>query len=472
MAELTNLVPPGSVLTSDEDLQVRSRDWWPVSRLKEIRGDQMVKPAAVVLPTTTQQVADVLRWANRAGVSIVPRGLGSGVCGAVLPQEESVVLELSSMDRVLATDLVSQVVHTEAGIRGDRLEQQLEAHDLTLGHYPQSINLSTVGGWISAWSSGQASPGYGSIEHRLLGLTFVLADGTVVRLPPSPRPASGPDLRRLMLGAEGTLGVVTEAWLACAPRDPEITWHAVQYPSFKVCLDATRSICRLGLGHRVIRGWDEADSTRAFGAKGIRSGSVGLIGIPSSAPGLTQRISAAADMALTFGAVEIDPSIGQHWWAHRLDAVEIFESILGPARVLGPGSMIDTIEVSALWANLHPLYLAVRTAFLTSGVEIRGHFSHVYSSGAALYFTFIVREADDDAAERRHSVAWSAALAACQGSGGFASHHHGLGHAKAGVLEGEIGTSGVELLRRVKAALDPIGILNPGNLIDSSRPAV
>ena len=227
------------------------------------------------------------------GTPVVPRGLGSGVCGGVTPTTDWVVLELSAMNKVLALDLISQLVHVQAGIRGDVLETALNEARLTLGHYPQSMNLSTVGGWIAAWSSGQASPGYGSIEHHLAGVTFVLADGTIVKQRPLPRPAVGPDLRRLIVGSEGTLGVVTEAWLSCAPLDPAIGWQAMTYPNFENCLDATREIFRSGVGMRVLRGWDEADTQRGFRKRfGVTSGCVGLVGIPTSAPGLGGRKNA------------------------------------------------------------------------------------------------------------------------------------------------------------------------------------
>jgi alkyldihydroxyacetonephosphate synthase len=464
-ASLRDLLAADAVVTDEDELRLRSRDWWPLARLREIRGDAVTLPRAVVLPRSTDEVARVLAWATATGTKLVPRGLGSGVCGAVMPQGDSVVLELSRMDGVLATDLESQAVHVQAGIRGGGLEAHLESLGLTLGHYPQSIELSTVGGWIAAWSAGQASPGYGFIEDHVLGLTFVLADGTVVSLPPSPRPAAGPDLRRLVIGTEGTLAVVTEAWLSCAPADPGISWQAFVYPGFDACLDATRELVRASIGPRVLRGWDEVDTAHGFGAKGVTSGSLGLVGIATSAPGLAGRQEAAARIAHAHGAVDADAALGGRWWAHRLDAVDLFESILGPERALGPGSVIDTIEVSALWRDLPAVYAAVRDALSVDGRDVRGHFSHVFSAGAALYFTFFIVAEDDALAEERYLATWRRTLAACQLAGGSVAHHHGLGRQKASVLEGEIGAGGVALLRRIKEALDPADVLNPGVLL-------
>ena len=178
---LVRRLPDGAVVTDGQTTGERAIDCWPLALLRQVRGDGLPVPAAVVFPAATEDVAAVLAWASETGTAVIPRGGGSGVCGGAEAGAGSVVLDLSRMDKITDVDLVSRVVHVQAGVRGDRLEDALARHGLTVGHYPQSIAISTVGGWIAASSAGQASTGFGAIEDVLLGLTAVLPDGEILR---------------------------------------------------------------------------------------------------------------------------------------------------------------------------------------------------------------------------------------------------------------------------------------------------
>ena len=212
---LVNRLPDGAVRTDSETLRERAIDSWTLALLRRARGDELPVPAAVVFPASTEEVATVLAWASQTATAVITRGGGSGVCGGAQADAGSVVLDLTRMNKITGIDQVSQVAHVQAGVRGDQLEDALAGHGLTAGHYPQSLAISTVGGWIAASSAGQASTGFGAIEDVLLGLTAVLPQGEILRCLPVPRSAAGPDLRRLLVGSEGTLAVVTEATLAC-----------------------------------------------------------------------------------------------------------------------------------------------------------------------------------------------------------------------------------------------------------------
>ena len=460
----SRLDDPSIVVVEPSELSARARDWWPLARLREVRGDGQTVPAVLVLPTSTDQVSAVLRWASETGTPVVPRGLGSGVCGAVEPVANGILLDMSHMGRVLDLDEVSQVVSVEAGIRGDVLEEYLNARSLTVGHYPQSIKLSTVGGWIALSGAGQASPAFGAIEDHVAGLTVVLSDGTVVRLKPVSRTASGPDLRRLFVGSEGTFGVVTEAALSCAPLAAGTSWQAFRYETFEQVLDAAREILRSGAGPSFSRGWDADDSATAFRKLGLESGCVGLVGLDVSAPGLLGRQAVVAEVATRHGGLPLEERYGEHWWQHRLDAVDVFDAVMGPARIQGSGAVLDTFEPSGLWRDIPAIYHAVDDALRTHAAEVRCHFSHVYPAGAALYFTFTIHGADDYAAEATYTKCWAAAMEACIGAGGSIAHHHGIGRLKSGLLQKELGAGALETLRRIKAAVDPAGVLNPGTL--------
>jgi alkyldihydroxyacetonephosphate synthase len=458
-------LPSGRVSREPADVAAVARDMSALVLLAGVRGDQPVLPLAVVLPRSTEEVAIVLAWARETETPIVPRGGGSGVSGGALASPGAVVVDLSRMDRVLAVDAGSRTVQAQAGIRGDALEAAVEAEGLTTGHYPQSMALSTVGGWIAASSAGQASSGYGAIEDLVVGLTVVLAGGSVVRLRAVPRSAAGPDLRRLFIGSEGTLGVVTEAVLACRPRPPGYAWAGFGFDSFEDCIEAAEGIEAAGAGPLVIRGYDEADATLAFGRVGHAGGSAAIVGFASDAPGLDGRLAETAERAGAAGGRDLGPAYGKHWWVHRNDPLDLYQRIMGPDRAFGPGTVVDTMEVAALWSLVPALYRGVREALL-AGAEIVGcHLSHVYPAGSSLYFTFLVRGADDLDVEARHTAAWEGAVRACLAAGGTMTHHHGVGRLKARFMASELGEEGLGVLRAVKRALDPSGVLNPGVLL-------
>ena len=236
-------------------------------------------------------------------------------------------------------------------MRGDQLEEALAEHGLTVGLYPQSIAISTVGGWIAASSAGQASTGFGAIEDVLLGLTAVLPEGEILRCKPVPRSAAGPDLRRLLIGSEGTLAVVTEATLACRARPASWDWLAFAFPEFTALADGLRHAVRAQTGAAVIRGYDETDAQLSFGALGHAGGCVGLLGFPVGLPGLAARKQAAAEAMQRAGvSSELGARYGKHWWQHRNDAVQTYAQIMGPERAFGSGVIVDTFEVAGLWS--------------------------------------------------------------------------------------------------------------------------
>jgi alkyldihydroxyacetonephosphate synthase len=460
---LAGRLPDGTVSTDRQTLRHSAIDSWSLALLRRVRGDDLPEPAAVVFPARTEQVATVLAWASQTGTAVIPRGAGSGVCGGAQAETQAIVLDLSRMDRIGPVDPVSQTVEVQAGVRGDRLEEELATHGLTTGHYPQSIAISTVGGWIAASSAGQASTGFGAIEDLLLGLTAVLPDGEILRLRPVPRSAAGPDLRRLLVGSEGTLAVVTEATLACRARPKTWDWLAFGYPDFAAMAEALKNVRRAETGAAVLRGYDETDAQLGFGALKHTTGCVALAGFPAGPPGLDARKQAAAEIMRDKGT-ELGASYGEHWWQHRNDAVQTFAQIMGPERTFGTGVIVDTMEVAGLWSALPRLYDGIKTALSGRAQAVACHLSHLYPSGSSLYFTFLITGADDHDAETGYREAWQQAARTCTEAGGTITHHHGVGRLKAPFLAGELGETGLGVLSTIRQALDPAGIMNPKGL--------
>lgn len=464
IADLTARLPEGRVSTHPEEVAGRARDRWVLAMLRERAGNPSLPPSAVVSPQSTEEVAQVLAWATDAGVPVVPRGGGSGVSGGAMAVRGGIVLDLSRLDRILEVDETSRTATVEAGVRGDRLEERLAESGLTTGHYPQSLAISTVGGWIAARSAGQASTAYGPIEDRVLGLVAVLADGRLLRMRPVPRSAAGLDLRLLFAGSEGTLGVVTEATLALERR-PDLAWLAWRLPAFEAGLDLARPLVQEGIGPVILRVYDEPDALLSFGSIGHERGAVAIAAIDAGVPGADERAAAARTLAPATGAEELPASYGEHWWERRFDAVELYERIMGPERAFGDGVVVETVEMAGLWRDLADLYAGVGAALRPHAEAVGCHVSHGYGSGASLYFTMLIREASDEEAERAYLAAWEDAARACHEAGGTVTHHHGVGVLKAPFMEAEVGPAGVQVLRALEEALDPARILNPGKVV-------
>ena len=457
---LVSRLPGGTVSTDPQTLHDHAIDSWSLALLRRIRGDDLPEPRAIVSPARTEEVAIILAWASQTGTAVIPRGAGSGVCGGAQADTSAVVLDLSRMDRIGPVDPDSQTVDVQAGVRGDRLEEELAASNLTTGHYPQSIAISTVGGWIAASSAGQASTGFGAIEDVLLGLTAVLPDGEILRLRPVPRSAAGPDLKKLIIGSEGTLAVVTEATLACRTRPQAWDWLAFSFDDFTALAGTLKNVKRAETGAAVLRGYDETDAQLGFGALNHTTGCVGLAGFPSGPPGLDARKQAAKAILQAQGT-ELGARYGEHWWRHRNDAVRTYAQIMGPERSFGPGVIVDTMEVAGLWSNVPRLYDEIKAALTAHAQAVACHLSHLYPSGSSLYFTFLITGADDHEAESTYRAAWQQAAHTCAEAGGTITHHHGVGRLKTPFLKTELGQTGAHVLTRIRNALDPAGIMNP-----------
>jgi alkyldihydroxyacetonephosphate synthase len=437
--------------------------------LQEARGAAVAPPVAVVFPASTEEVSVVLAWAAETGTPVVPRGAGSGRSGGAQAVKRSVVVDVGRMNRVLEVDETSQTVRVEAGVRGSMVEIALARRGLTVGHEPVSMDISTVGGWIASSAAGVAQAGYGSIEDSLLGLTAVLPGGATLTLPAVPRSAAGPDLRRLLVGSEGILGIVTEATLSVA-RAAALGWEAFRPHSFESGLALLRELVQRPFRPLVTRLFDEARASELFGAFGHRGGPVLVVGFDTSAPAMEAERFEVARLARDLGARAVSRDLAEFWWDHRFDPIDWYESVMGPERSLGPGVVADTVEVAALWRRLPTVHDEIRGTLLDHAESVGCVVGHVHVSGASLLFPFVLRAADDGEAERAYVEAWREVFAACERAGATTTYHHGVGLLRTPFLAQEVGSAGVDALRRVKRAFDPQGTMNPGKLLPPEPP--
>ncbi len=470
---------------SDHESRVRRAAGRSYPVLIELRSGRLSgAPDAVVTPGSPADVQAVLAASAEHGVAVVPFGGGTSVVGGVAPlrgrHHAAIALDLRRLDAVVGVDARSRLATLQAGMTGPAVEAALAAHGLTLGHLPQSFEFSTVGGWVATRSAGQASAGYGRMDDLVAGLRAATPAGPL-EARALPATAAGPDLRELLMGSEGTLGVITEATLRVAPRPGAQAFWACSLPDFAAAGEALRALEQAGAAPTVTRASDEEETRinlamagSAQEATALRTylrarghGHPCLLVLGWDAPGaaaLAERRRAAARVLREHGPVSLGGRVGQAWAARRFHGPYVRDELLGR------GIMVDTLETATTWDALPRLYGAVGAA-LRGALAARGtpavvgcHVSHVYTDGASLYFTFLARQ------ERGAELAqWRAAKAAASdaiaATGGTITHHHAIGRDLAPWLGEEIGALGLDVLRAVKARLDPAGIMNPGKLV-------
>jgi alkyldihydroxyacetonephosphate synthase len=441
------------VSTDAATLSESSRDWWPLAMHWALGQEVPALASAVARPTDAGQVAAVLRVCSDAAVPVTVAAGRSGVCGASIPVHGGIVLDLCGLEGIVDVDRESLVVDVRAGTFGDVFEDTLRAeHGLTCGHWPQSIALSTVGGWLACRGAGQLSTRYGKIEDIVTGLDVVLADGRTVQTGGAPRAAVGPDLTQLFVGSEGTLGVITGARLRARPIPPAQGRAAYGFASFTDGLEACRRILQRGGTPAVLRLYDSIEAHRAY-----QTGEYAVLLVLDEADaGLVAATMAIVAEECT-AADGLDDGLLDKWFEHRND-VSALEALTRR------GVVVDTMEIAGRWRDLSRIYERAREAILgvSGAIVASAHQSHAYLDGACLYFTFAGNPGEGPP-DDFYRAAWDAGTRAVLAEGGALSHHHGVGLNRARFVREALGDA-FDVLVAAKHALDPTGILNPGKL--------
>lgn len=467
-ALLESLAAVCPVETDAHSLAEHGRDWWPLALHWALEGEVPQRPAAVIRPRTAAEVSRALSLCGSAGIPVTPAAGRSGVCGGSVPAFGGLVLDCLGLVRPLRVDEESMLVEAGAGTFGPDLEAELREHGLTVGHFPQSFALSTLGGWLACRGAGQYSTRYGKIEDIVSGLEVVLADGRQLRTGSmagaGPRSAVGPDLTQLFVGSEGTLGVIVAAELRCRPLPEHTAKLAYVFPGFEDGIEALRRTLRRGATPAALRLYDPAESSRLF-AVADRAVLVALdegdTSVVRATMGVLEQECARTGEAL--GSEPVDK-----WLEERNDV-----SALGA--LTRAGIVVDTVEVSARWSVLAELYrdTVAELRRLEGLLAASAHESHAYVDGACLYFTFAGRRPDEVVGprsqahsawnERFYRSAWSAVMRSALRHGASISHHHGIGLVRGPYVREALG-NGYDVLATLKSVLDPKGILNPGKM--------
>lgn len=442
------------VVVDSSSLAEASRDWWPLGMVWATDGQVGGLAGAIARPTSVEEVAAVLALCHEARVPVTAAGGRSSVVGGTIPVHGGVLLDLCGLSGIVSVDPVSMIVEVMAGTFGDTFEAELSAgHGLTVGHWPQSMSLSTVGGWLACRGAGQYSNRYGKIEDIVVGCEVVLADGRVIRTGGQPRQAVGPDLTQLFVGSEGTLGVITRAWLRAHAAPTHHRRAAYGFISFTDGLDAMRRIVQRGAKPAVLRLYDATESQRSYET----GDELNVLLVLDE--GDTTMVDAGMEVVATEceEALRLDDDLVERWMGHRND-VSALEALIGK------GFVVDTMEVAAPWAALDVIYESALAAIsaVDGTMAASAHQSHSYQTGACLYFTFAGRV---EPAERSayYAAVWDAGTRAVLAAGGALSHHHGIGLSRGRFVAEALGPAYATLVA-VKTALDPHGVLNPGKL--------
>jgi alkyldihydroxyacetonephosphate synthase len=453
-------------------------------------------PDAVVLPDGHEQLRAVLELCASRGLAVVPFGGGTSVVGGVEPLSDghaaTIALDTRGIAQIAELDRESRIVTVGAGMRGPALERALAAEGLTLGHWPQSYEYVTIGGCAASRSAGQASSGYGSIAKMVLGLRMAAPVGDVA-LAPMPASAAGPGLRELIVGSEGTLGVIDEVSLRVRRAPERRTYEGVMFESFAAGAQALRAMAQEHAMPDVARLSDAAETRMSMaqaGGGGIVKGALGrayltargrgdrskigrqagrciaILGFEGEEGEVKSRRGRARGLARHSGGVALGGSPGRAWLAGRFQAPYLRDELLSH------GVMVETLETATRWSNVERLHDAVAGAIEraltdegTPGI-VMCHVSHLYETGASLYYTLIARQREGSEIEQWRTVKRAASEAIVSGAGTI-THHHAVGRDHAPWLTREIGERGVSALGALKAELDPAGIMNPGKLLPS-----
>ena len=467
-AALAGLVGSDGVSTEHAD-RLRHAGGKSTSDLLRRQAHDQDAPDAVVAPPTGEQVAPVLGYCAEHDIAVVPYGGGTSVVGGLDPIRDThasvVALDLRLLADLTSLDRTSGLATLGAGLTGPQAEALLNEHGFTLGHFPQSFEHASIGGFAATRSSGQASSGYGRFDDMVQALTIATPRGTL-RPGRGPASAAGPDLRQLFLGSEGALGVITDVTVRVRQLPAHTEYAAWSFPDFASGVDALRTLVRAGVRPAVLRLSDEVETVTNRMVSGDDSDSPPCLAIATfegTIERAAQELTYAREILEAHAATWCGAKPAQDWEGSRFGAPYLRDALLRE------GVLAETLETATTWSNLTTLRTAVTDALVASLTDLGTpplvlcHVSHTYATGASLYFTIACAQTDDPLAQ--WAAAKRAAGDAIATAGGTITHHHAVGVDHRAWMRNEVGELGIDVLHAVKNTVDPKGVLNPGKLL-------
>lgn len=486
----TSRLPEHPLVNRGSEERVRHARGQSLPDVLQLRGGEVdTFPDGVAFPESSAQVRELLEYAREHDIAVIPYGGGTSVVGHINPQpgdRANLTVDMSKMDQLLALDRDSQIATFGAGAPGPLLEAQLQREGYTLGHFPQSWELSTVGGWVASRSSGQQSLRYGRIEQMFAGGTMETMDGTL-EIPTIPASSAGPDIREIIMGSEGRMGIITEVKVRVTPLPEQESFHAVFYPSWDAGMAVARELAQLKVQLSMIRLSNELETMTMLlsgdaeqmaqldaqlAEQGISGGKVMMTyGATGSARQCSSALEIAREVIARHGGVHGDDQLGANWAHGRFSAPYMREPLLAA------GFAVDTMETAVDWGmvkdTMNSVEGAIREAAANEDeqVHVYTHLSHVYAQGSSIYTTYVFRCAQDYqqtlARWERIKSAGARAIVSC---GGTISHQHGVGADHRAYLPAEKGSLGIAAIRSLCDFFDPKALMNPGKLLPDENP--
>jgi alkyldihydroxyacetonephosphate synthase len=461
LTQLEAVLGKRNVATSLVDRLCFSHDIMP-STFKWVRRDDVpYLPQLVVFPGSVRDVQEIVKMANFFRVPVIPAGGTSGTIGGVIPTQGGIVVDMKRMNKMLGIDEFSMTATAQAGMLGKDYEDQLNMRGYIGCHYPQSIKCSTVGGWVAPRGVGTFSTKYGKIEDIVIALEVVLPDGSIARTKNTPRSSCGPDMDQLFIGSEGTFGIITEVTLQIRKKPERREWVAYGFPTFDDAVAACRDICVQDIYPAVMRLYDNVEASHAFADLGYKEQAgvehCAYFGCEGRSDLVELEVKVTHEACKAHNGIE-RPGFGERWYRKRYDTAYLKDAYLTP------NGIGDAIECSSRWSALTPMHDGMLEAIREAGAsEVFGHGSHFYRTGANLYVIWKAVAEDERAIESLYWKIMDAAMKAIVAVDGSIGHHHGIGLNKGPWIHMNE-PSMWEVVRKIKATLDPNGIMNPGKM--------
>jgi alkyldihydroxyacetonephosphate synthase len=457
--EVRKITPDIRILDREEDRLAYSHGAYPLEYKWILQGKYQYMPSAIVMPYSVDAVSQVVKLANQYGIGLIPFGGGSGIVGGTKADNNQVMIDTKLL-RNFSINHRNCTVTVGAGWTGAELENKLNHFGYTSGHYPQSFQSAVIGGMVATRAIGTFSTKYGKMDDIVTSLEVVLPDGDILQTHRAPKRSTGPELMELFLGSEGVYGIVTEVEMKIYPKPEKRIFEAFTFPSTSDGLEAIRNILRKGVNPAVVRLYDEVEAVHRIELMGVEKGQsllyLGYEGFVEMVA-LEQKIS--NQICLAHGATYHGLEAGEQWFKTRFSTKKMqdYDAMRG--------GTADAIEVAAPWDCIENVWRAMREALEPMTEVVDCHFSHVYHSGASVYVIFHAKTGMDDVeGAKRYRQCLETAVKTSIANGGNVSHHHGVGTAKADFLVDEHGEAGMKVMKQIKQALDPKGLMNKGVL--------